>query len=293
MVKSIILMRHAEREDRAQELKGIDWISTAPRPQDPVLSEGGLDCFGLCVLTCLEIKSSFLLFGTLGIQQAKNAGEQMKNWGITKILSSPMIRTVQTSDIVAEQIGLGENSICVEMGLVEEAKSFRGKTADEPRPNWNPLILPPSELAAYSRRLNLDYKTILDVQHVRDESALNTVREVHDTLKDRDEVTRNRCRTALSRFLAEESLADDVVLCVGHGATVKSFALVLEAGLPEEHKCQGERTVSCFAEFRPVDPANPSGPWRSVLPEWSTGDITRTAAEAPEDQGFGSSGKIH
>lgn len=41
VVKSIILMRHAEREDRAQEKKGIDWISTAPRPQDPVLSEEG------------------------------------------------------------------------------------------------------------------------------------------------------------------------------------------------------------------------------------------------------------
>lgn len=42
MVKSIILMRHAEREDRAQEMKGIDWISTAPRPQDPQLSESGI-----------------------------------------------------------------------------------------------------------------------------------------------------------------------------------------------------------------------------------------------------------
>lgn len=41
MVKSIILMRHAEREDRAQEMQGLDWISTAPRPQDPQLSAGG------------------------------------------------------------------------------------------------------------------------------------------------------------------------------------------------------------------------------------------------------------
>lgn len=40
-LKSIILMRHAEREDRASEAKGIDWISTAERPQDPLLSEQG------------------------------------------------------------------------------------------------------------------------------------------------------------------------------------------------------------------------------------------------------------
>jgi hypothetical protein len=41
MVKSIILMRHAEREDRAFEMEGKDWISTAERPQDPRLSTDG------------------------------------------------------------------------------------------------------------------------------------------------------------------------------------------------------------------------------------------------------------
>lgn len=172
------------------------------------------------------------------------------------------------------------------MGLVEEAKSFRGKTADEPRPNWNPLILPPADLAAFSHLLDLEYQTIFDVQHIRDESALNTIREVHDSLTDRDEITRDRCRQALNKFLTHDSLADDVILCVGHGATVKAFALVFEAGLPDEEKCKGERTVSCFSEFRPVDPANPSGPWRSVLGEWSTGDHAHTAAEAIEDQGL-------
>lgn len=34
-------MRHAEREDRAMEKQGLDWISTAPRPQDPALSPEG------------------------------------------------------------------------------------------------------------------------------------------------------------------------------------------------------------------------------------------------------------
>lgn len=34
-------MRHAEREDRAAEKEGKDWISTAERPQDPRLSEKG------------------------------------------------------------------------------------------------------------------------------------------------------------------------------------------------------------------------------------------------------------
>lgn len=52
MVKSIILMRHAEREDRAQELEGKDWISTAPRPQDPELSARGEFCVVFSVSFC-------------------------------------------------------------------------------------------------------------------------------------------------------------------------------------------------------------------------------------------------
>lgn len=210
----------------------------------------------------------------------------MKDWGITKILSSPMIRTVMTSDTIAEQLGLGDRTICVEMGLVEEAKSFRGKTAAEPRPNWNPLILPVSELAKYSSRLDTAYATLLDVQHVRDEAALNTVVEVHESLTDRDAITKDRCKKVLAKILADESLADETILCVGHGATVKAMSLVLEAGLPDAEKIAGERTVSCFAQFCPVDHSNPSGPWRSVLPEWSTGDWAHTAAEAVEDQGL-------
>jgi broad specificity phosphatase PhoE len=217
----------------------------------------------------------------------------MKDWGITKILSSPMIRTVMTSDLVAQEVGLGSKSICVEMGLVEEAKSFRGKTAEEKKPNWNPLILPVTELAEFSSRLDLDYNSLMEVKHIRDdERAVNTIVEVHDSLTDRDDVTRDRCRVALGKILSDESLANDVVLCVGHGATVKAMAMVLEKELPEDQKIAGERTVSCFGQFLPVDPANPSGPWRSVLPEWSTGDWTHTAAEAVEDQGFSSSKKL-
>jgi broad specificity phosphatase PhoE len=227
----------------------------------------------------------FALF-VLGIQQARNAGSQMKEWGITKILSSPLVRTVMTADIIAEQVGLGDKSVCVETGLVEEAKSFRGKTASEPRPNWNPLILPVSDLAKHSSRVDLDYKPLHIVEHVRDEAALNTVVEVHDTLTDRDAVTKDRCRQVLRKILADEGLANEVVLCVGHGATVKAMSAVLEEGLPDSEKVGGERTVSCFAQFRPVDPNNATGPWRSVQPEWGTGDFTHTAAEALEDQGF-------
>ncbi len=194
-----------------------------------------------------------------------------------------MIRTVITSDIIAEHLGLGSNSVCVETGLVEEAKSFRGKTAGEPRPNWSPLVLPVSELKAYSDRIDESYEPLHRVSHEKDDSKPNTVSELHPHLTDRDEITRDRCRTVLQQVLSAEHLKDEVVLCVGHGATVLAMTKALQSELPEEHHIKGERNVSCFSEFRPVDPANPLGPWKSVSGVWSSGE---KGAENEEDKGF-------
>lgn len=178
-----------------------------------------------------------------------------------------------TADIIAEQLGLGPNSIYVERGIVEEAKSFRGKTAAEPRPNWEPLILPVSELQQYSSRIDPSYVSLVNVQHYRDETAPNTVRECHDTLQDRDEITRDRCRIAIRKIINSEKLDGEVVLCVGHGAVVTGTSKELENGLPEELRITGDRCVSCFAEFCPYDPNNTSGPWKSVFPTWRSGNI--------------------
>lgn len=209
----------------------------------------------------------------IGMRQALEAGKQMKDWGVTRILSSPMIRTVQTSDVIAEALGFGENSIGVELGLVEEAKSFRGKTSTEPRPNWNPLVLPVSELTKYSSRIDVNYTTLLEVTHYRDEEAPNTVREYTETAADRDEVTRDRCKRFLYKLLETPDFDDQVVLCVGHGATTKAISNLFQVALPTEDHIQGERNVSCFAEFRPVDPTAPYGPWKSVTGHWSSGNI--------------------
>lgn len=45
----------------------------------------------------------------------------------------------------------------------------------------------------------------------------------------------------------------DVVLCIGHGASINGLQKALEAHLPEELKLKGDRTVSCYAEFEPLD----------------------------------------
>ena len=164
----IILLRHAERLDRYMESNGEDWIHTASRPQDSPLSP-------------------------LGEQQATATGKLFsKKYNVTKVLASPLIRTIQTAHLVCNEFESGPYSICVEQGLTEESKSLRGKTADQPRPNWNPLLFSAQELLEYSDRIDVSYESLVTVRHERDESVSNSVREVHDYLTDRDEITRDR-----------------------------------------------------------------------------------------------------
>lgn len=184
-----------------------------------------------------------------------------------------MVRTVQTADIIAEQLGLGPNSICVEWGLVEEAKSFRGKTAVEPRPNWNPLVYPLEELMKYSTRIDPNYVSFMNVTHIRDETVPNTVREVHPTLTDRDEITRDRCKKALELILASNKFNNEDLLFVGHGATVGAMLKVFEKDLTPEEKVSGEKSVSCYSKFRPIEENNLTGPWKSISGKWHSGNI--------------------
>lgn len=200
-----------------------------------------------------------------------------------------MTRCVMTADFIAEILGLGPNSICVEFGLVEEAKSFRGKTSAEPLPKWTPLILPVEDLCAFSSRIDTSYVSHMHVNFVKDEEMLNHVREEHETMNTpahRDEVTRDRCRQAVWRIVLSDRFEEgETILCVGHGATVGGFHKALEAELPVEERVSGDRTVSCYSEFAPVDASNPQGPWKSVTGTWATGDIFHDSAEDVADQG--------
>jgi hypothetical protein len=174
----------------------------------------------------------------------------------------------------------------VEYGVVEEAKSFRGKTLPEPRPNWEPLVHSLSELCKVSARVNPDYVPLLTVTHTKDESKPNTVSEDHATLTDGDAITKDRVRSALRLMINNPEFENDTILMVAHGATVKAGSIMFEEELPEEMKITGERTVSCFAEYRPVDKANPMGPWCSVTNHWGTGSVPKVeSADVAADRG--------
>jgi broad specificity phosphatase PhoE len=243
--KAIFIMRHGERLDRSLESKGLDWISTAERPHDPPLSDHG-------------------------ILQAQEVGRQLKSCGIVKIISSPMIRTVMTANVLAEVLGLGSESICIEPGLVEEAKSFRGKDSSEPPPTWNPLILSSPLLFRFSDKINTSYIPILPVSHTFDATLPNGVREIFDEFTDRDVVTAQRCARLVRLLLANIDECHRVLL-VTHGAVANHLSRALQGDIDPSLRISGSRTVSSWAEFVPVDARSLEGNWIASSKLWHPG----------------------
>lgn len=54
-----------------------------------------------------------------GREQARQAGTQLANLGITRIVSSPLVRAYETAEIIAEQLGFHPESILVDERLHE------------------------------------------------------------------------------------------------------------------------------------------------------------------------------
>ena len=243
--KAIFIMRHGERLDRYLESRGQDWISTAERPLDPPLSDHG-------------------------ILQAQEVGRQLKNCGIEKIISSPLIRTVMTADIVAEILGFEKETICIEPGLVEEAKSFRGKDTSEPQPTWNPLILSYPLLMNISDKINPSYTPLLPVTHAYDTTLPNGVREIIDACVDRDVVTVERC-AKLARLLLANMADCNRILLVTHGAVANHLSRALQGSIDPSMQIGGARTVSSWAKFIPVDSMCLEGNWFAPSKLWYPG----------------------
>jgi broad specificity phosphatase PhoE len=225
--------------------------------------------------------------------QLSVVGKGLEKSGITEVLCSPMIRCVQSGSIVCDELGFGPTSLCVEIGLTEEAKSFRGKTSDEPRPCWTPLVLSSSELVVFSDKIDPSYVSLLTIEYKEDYDFPNGVSELHATLpvsgkkEHRDEISRQRIEEVLRRIVSDEALKDEVVLLVAHGATVKYMSQALQAKLSDEKKIKGERDTSCFAGFRP-NPSSPElGSWLSMTESWQTGNVGAGPAKKTVDEDGG------
>ena len=125
--------------------------------------------------------------------------------GTTRILSSPLIRCVQTSTLLAQEIGFA-HKIVVENGLMEDAKSMRGREEGEKKPAWAPtLILGPIRLQEFSPILDVASESMVKVTHVKDVAVRNNVREIHQhdpSITDANEVTLARVRQLLKELIA-------------------------------------------------------------------------------------------
>ena len=261
-LKHVVLMRHAERLDRFEEISGRDWISSAERPQDTPITERGR-------------------------LQAEAAGRILLGRGIrvVKIFASPTIRCVMTSHEVARVHGVSR--ICIEQGLVECAKDMRGRSPGEKQPNWNPLVLDVAALSEHSPLVAGDCESLVKVTHERDPAvAYNEIREVCPTgSRDPAQVFSARCartiraivQTCITEFA--DTHEDVAVLCVGHGASIgrKGCASALQAGLaPEltmgltEETDHTDYTSYCVFELADLDPALPGKP---VDPCWQSAHL--------------------
>jgi|MDTE01.2.fsa_nt_gb broad specificity phosphatase PhoE len=256
MTVRIIVLRHGERMDRYVEAQGKDWLSSAPRPQDPSLSK-------------------------FGEQQIVQVGGLIKKClvpGTVKILSSPLVRCVQTSTILAQEIGFS-SKIVVEEGLMEDAKSMRGREEGEKKPVWTPtLILRPNMLQEFSPILDAAAESFVKVQHVKDEEVLyNQVREIHQhdpSITDVNEVTLARVQLLikeLTTFLKTKKGIANLCL-VSHGAVVKLLAS--EMGAVFSKKC----AVAGWAAFdldveRAENQGWGQGAATPVFDNWQEADI--------------------
>ena len=96
---ALCLARHGAREDYAHKARGENWQQSAARPWDPPLTAGGVE---------------------QGARLGTGLAAHLRRLGrrpVDRIISSPLLRCVQTAAAAAAELGMGE--ISVEPALTE------------------------------------------------------------------------------------------------------------------------------------------------------------------------------
>ena len=96
---AVCVARHGAREDYACKSRGVNWQEQAERPWDPPLTEGGV------------MQGAALGSGV------KDHLTRLGRRKITRIISSPLLRCLQTAAAAADKLGVSE--ICIEPALTE------------------------------------------------------------------------------------------------------------------------------------------------------------------------------
>lgn len=293
-IACIVLLRHGEREDRHAENEGRDWISTAEvhrlqivllfpllpflppstqRPQDPMICETGVEQ----VTDSAHSIKRIILDELLG-------GSTTHSLDI-KVISSPLVRTVMSSDVLCKVLQLPPKSIHIDPALVEQARSLRGTEPHEPKPVF-PIYQSIESIIRYSNQINSSYAPLIeDIRYEKDLTKANHIREVHNHLTDENDITADRCRigclTMLHRYHYTDDASDNddtkrtVLILVGHGASIKSFANALlkvnndnnTVTDNNEEILKSDNPVACWGAFVPSE-AGAAATWKSISKEW-------------------------
>ncbi|MBL7159412.1 histidine phosphatase family protein [Candidatus Microgenomates bacterium] len=109
----------------------------------------------------------------LGIKQAEALAKRLKKFQVDKILTSPLKRTLQTAQIIAEEC---KTSLIIDQGLMETNHGlWEGKSIDEVKTNYPEIF-------------NSWQKTPSKTIFPQGESFLNTARRVKKWLKNNKEL---------------------------------------------------------------------------------------------------------
>eukprot|EP00026_Physarum_polycephalum_P015699 Phypoly_transcript_16440.p1 GENE.Phypoly_transcript_16440~~Phypoly_transcript_16440.p1 ORF type:complete len:224 (+),score=39.31 Phypoly_transcript_16440:127-798(+) len=194
--QTIFFSRHGIREDWGPHRQ--EWLKTAIRPYDPSLAPEGY-------------------------QQAKELGAYYRSIHSTtpihRILSSPLVRTLQTSTAIANELDV---KICVEYGAMEW---LGGETVSHLEP------LPIDQLATMFPRIDTSYKSTVNLPPALTKEAL------HDWCK--DTITK-----IADRF------PDETIIIVTHAAPLIALArgLLGPESMVRTGVCSVSKVVNCGKE---------------------------------------------
>jgi hypothetical protein len=117
----LLVMRHTKREDEVNE----SWVTAASHPWDPPICEQGVElvsniptCRNWYSALCTTMDLQDAQCASLGVQVEETAG-RLQTHGITKVVTSPFKRCLQTGQIACKALNLPSNAIEVDWKLSE------------------------------------------------------------------------------------------------------------------------------------------------------------------------------
>jgi len=204
--RRVLVARHGERMDNVNP----QWARFASRPHDPPLTKRGR----------AQARNLGLALGRCGGDADNSA------WRPPQVLlSSPFIRCVQTADVIAETLGLGAGSICVEEGLCEQPAAMPTSSSylcTDAQADSARYLLRAADLLAVSPRIRLTYQALRPVSLERAWAVREGVLGSHRPVESPGGSFVERCHQVAQR-IAHAQLGVDTLVCVSHLATVEAI----------------------------------------------------------------------